>query len=39
MLKLFVGNLPPATRENDVRSLFAAFGTVRSAADSRSVVM
>jgi RNA recognition motif-containing protein len=30
MLKLFVGNLPPATRENDVRSLFAAFGTVRS---------
>ena len=30
MLKLFVGNLPPATRENDVRSLFAPFGTVRS---------
>lgn len=30
MLKLFVGNLPPATRETDVRSLFAAFGTVRS---------
>ena len=30
MLKLFVGNLPPATREKDVRSLFAEFGTVRS---------
>ena len=30
MLKMFVGNLPPETRESDVRSLFAEFGTVRS---------
>ena len=30
MLKLFVGNLPPETREPDVRALFAPFGTVRS---------
>lgn len=30
MLKLFVGNLPPETREGDVRSLFAEYGTVRS---------
>lgn len=30
MLKLFVGNLPPETRESDIRSLFAEFGTVRS---------
>ena len=30
MLKLFVGNLPPETRESDIRSLFAEYGTVRS---------
>ena len=30
MLKLFVGNLPPETRETDIRSLFGKFGTVRS---------
>ena len=30
MLKLFVGNLPPETREADIRSLFGEFGTVRS---------
>ena len=30
MLKLFVGNLPPETRESDIRSLFGEYGTVRS---------
>lgn len=30
VLKLFVGNLPPETRESDVRSLFGEYGTVRS---------
>jgi RNA recognition motif-containing protein len=30
MLKLFVGNLPPETREPDVQALFAPYGTVRS---------
>jgi len=30
MLKVFVGNLPPETRESDIRSLFGEFGTVRS---------
>jgi RNA recognition motif-containing protein len=30
VLKLFVGNLPPETRESDIRSLFGEFGTVRS---------
>jgi RNA recognition motif-containing protein len=30
VLKLFVGNLPPETREADIRSLFGEFGTVRS---------
>ena len=30
MLKIFVGNLPAETRETDIRSLFGAFGTVRS---------
>jgi len=30
VLKLFVGNLPPETREADVRSIFGEFGTVRS---------
>jgi RNA recognition motif-containing protein len=28
--KLFVGNLPPSTSEEDVKTLFSAFGTVRS---------
>jgi RNA recognition motif-containing protein len=30
MKKLFVGNLPQDATEESVRSLFAAFGTVRS---------
>lgn len=30
MLKLFVGNLAPETRENQVRDLFAQHGKVRS---------
>ena len=30
MLKMFVGNLPPETREEDIRHLFAEYGTVRS---------
>jgi RNA recognition motif-containing protein len=30
MLKLFVGSLPPETRESDVRALFKAYGTIRS---------
>ena len=30
MLKMFVGNLPPETREDDIRDLFGEFGTVRS---------
>jgi RNA recognition motif-containing protein len=36
MLKVFVGNLPPETREIDVRELFATHGrvhSVRVAAD------
>jgi len=28
--KLFIGNLPTSTSEQDLQSLFAAFGTVRS---------
>lgn len=30
MKKLFVGNLPPSTSEEDVKTLFSTFGTVRS---------
>lgn len=30
MKKLFVGNLPDSTREEDVQALFSEFGTVRS---------
>ncbi len=30
MLKMFVGNLPPDTREAELRELFAQHGTVRS---------
>jgi len=30
VLKMFVGNLPPETREGDIRDLFGEFGTVRS---------
>lgn len=30
MKKLFVGNLPQEATEESVRSMFAAFGTVRS---------
>jgi len=30
MKKLFVGNLPPDASEESVRTLFSAYGTVRS---------
>jgi RNA recognition motif-containing protein len=30
MLKIYIGNLASDTREDDVRELFAAYGTVRS---------
>lgn len=30
MKKLFVGNLPPTTREADLETLFSEFGKVRS---------
>jgi RNA recognition motif-containing protein len=30
MLKMFVGNLPPDISEEDIRNMFAEFGTVRS---------
>lgn len=30
MKKLFVGNLPPDSSEESVRSLFSGYGTVRS---------
>ncbi len=30
MKKLFVGNLAPSTRENDLENLFSEFGKVRS---------
>jgi RNA recognition motif-containing protein len=32
MKKLFVGNLPQDATEESVRSMFAAFGTVRSVS-------
>jgi RNA recognition motif-containing protein len=28
--KLFIGNLPASTNENDLQNLFSEFGTVRS---------
>ena len=28
--KIFIGNLPPSTKENDLQILFSKFGTVRS---------
>jgi len=31
MKKLFIGNLPPGTREEELQALFSAFGTVRSS--------
>ncbi len=31
MKKLFVGNLPPTTKEQDLLDVFAEFGTVRSS--------
>ena len=31
MKKLFIGNLPAATSEQDIRDLFSEFGTVRSS--------
>lgn len=30
MKKLFIGNLPASTKEDDLQTLFAKFGTVRS---------
>ncbi len=30
MKKLFIGNLPASTSENDLQSLFSKYGTVRS---------
>ena len=30
MKKLFIGNLPASTSENDLHTLFSEFGTVRS---------
>lgn len=30
MKKLFVGNLPPTTTDNELHALFSQFGTVRS---------
>jgi RNA recognition motif-containing protein len=29
--KLFIGNLPTSTREEDLQTLFSEFGTVRSS--------
>lgn len=31
MKKIFIGNLPSNTSEEDVQALFSAFGTVRSS--------
>ena len=31
MKKLFIGNLPQSTTEEDIKSLFSQFGTVRSS--------
>jgi len=31
MKKLFIGNLPPTTSEEELQTLFSAFGTVRSS--------
>ncbi|MES9881038.1 MAG: RNA-binding protein, partial [Sedimenticola sp.] len=31
MKKLFIGNLPASTNEEELLSLFSEFGTVRSA--------
>ena len=31
MKKLFIGNLPPGTNEEELQKLFSAFGTVRSS--------
>lgn len=31
MKKLFIGNLPPITTEEDIKALFSQFGTVRSS--------
>ncbi|AKH19193.1 RNA recognition motif domain-containing protein [Sedimenticola thiotaurini] len=30
MKKIFIGNLPSSTSENDIQMLFAEFGTVRT---------
>lgn len=32
MKKMFIGNLPPEATEASVRSMFAAYGTVRSVS-------
>ena len=37
MKKLFVGNLPPSTTENDILTLFSEYGTVRSSKLVRDV--
>ncbi len=37
MKKLFVGNLPPSTTENDIVTLFSEYGTVRSTKLVRDV--
>ncbi|MGB5178286.1 MAG: RNA-binding protein, partial [Gammaproteobacteria bacterium] len=31
MKKLFIGNLPPGTSEEELQKLFSAFGKVRSS--------
>lgn len=37
MLTMYVGNLAPDTREDDVQALFSEFGTVRAVKMSRDV--